>query len=387
MLRRPPRARARHSFSIPVAFSTFGVAFGTTPPTTAFGATTVGARPTTAFGASTPSTFGAFGCGGGGGVCGAKPTTTSAFATTGAMTWLFGQPTATTFGMQQPTTTAFGGAIGGGGVVSGVGGGAFGQAVAGLGTGNPRYAPSKVQEKSQNGQTTVTHVGMQYADKSYEQLRAEDYARNNGNGAALVGGQAPIVGGGVFGGAGATTTTSPFGGTTTAFGTMTFGGAPTTTFGATTFGQPTSPLGATGGGGVFGGGAFGVKPTTPGYGAQQPALGTNIFGGGGTSAFGTMQFGAGGLLGGVGTGVGLLQPQTLQQQQQQQQLMLQQHQQFLQQQQQMLAPTDPLRYINSLMPIGALPVVLGSAAASANDDANANALAAQQCVSMDPPLW
>eukprot|EP01041_Mallomonas_annulata_P003522 gene3522-7007_t len=290
--------------------------------------------------------------------------TTSAFGGGGA----FGQP-------QAQQSTAFGGMTGGFGSSSapvfggGIGGGAM-TTPAQPGTGNPPFKPVETEEqvgptatnnratKNTNHFQAITSMS-QYATKSFEELRFEDYQRGNktGNLAATGGGfggistgfgsttAAPSFGSSLsssspFGSAGTTlsgafgaSAASPFGSTaatSSGFGSTTTG---MSSFGSTGFGaaqgqqqsmfgsSPSKGLGTTP---AFGAGGFGAGATT-GFGAAKPtgfgattgapafgqAAGTSAFGapttgfGGATTGFGgggTTGFGAGATTGGFGTG-------------------------------------------------------------------------------------
>ena len=188
-------------FSTGGSTTTFGMkppgttAFGSPSTTTPFGATTGGG-----FGTTTPTT--AFG----------QPSTTT--------TTPFGASTGSAFGTPQ---TGLGGL--GTGTAFGVG------ATGATGTGNPPYKPIKNQEGT-NANTIVAITAMnEYQNKSFEELRFEDYQKGNNKGVPQQGGmlatgttgfgatQSPGLGGGGFMAGG--TTTTGFGATTTGFGNTT----------------------------------------------------------------------------------------------------------------------------------------------------------------------
>ncbi|KAL6777466.1 NUP189 [Auxenochlorella protothecoides x Auxenochlorella symbiontica] len=318
-------------FGAPAASSPFGQtqptnvfgqpnqpAFGATP-TPAFGAASASGFGSTAFGAATGSSFAfnaassassLFGAGSSpafgatpGSTFGAPPqnTTASPFGGGGSLfaqsqpgtgfggsptpafgsTGIFGQPAqqATSgFGAPaapspfgQPQASTFGAAPSFGSP-GGFGGGAA--ATAGRGTRGVPWRKTQEQDGAANGPKTTVYLNSiscmpEYANKSVEELRREDYEDGCKGGAG-----APAAGSGMFGAAPASAPSV-------------FGAASAPAFGS----QSPSP---------FGGGGFGVA-STPAFGqaASSPAFGsTSVFGGapqqqtsafGATSTFGTTQ--------------------------------------------------------------------------------------------------
>lgn len=290
-------------FGAPAPAPGAGLAFGAAPGTSPFGAaqpaaTTFGAS---GFGASQPSSaFGTtttFGAGGGFGAAkpafpspapapaapfgaAAAPAAPFSFGGAGVGAGMFKSPTAATspFGAAAPQPAPFGapapGAPGaspfggaasfGGAATPGFGGGAFGMQAQTAGTGAPPFQVTKEADAaaqasgkaSQMNYFSITNMP-QYAHKSFEELRFEDYSKGNkgsSNGAPMSG----------FG-AQAAAPAPAYGLPTTAFG------APAT---ASPFGAAPAP-------------AFGAAAPTP-----APAFGATSTGFGQPGALAPAQFGA-----------------------------------------------------------------------------------------------
>ncbi len=201
------------------------------------------------------------------------------------------------------TNTGFGASnTGGGGGFTFGGGAANTQTNSNAGTANTPFQPTTEKEQGTNATSAYQSITFQqpYLNKSFEELRVEDYAQGrrfgNSNGQAGSFGQSTG-----FGGFGATNNTSTAGGM--------FGGSNTATSGTTGFGATGGGFGNTNTGGGFGstnttaGGLFGnsqAKPATTGlFGASNtaaPAAGGfgstannttgGLFGGGGGGGFG-----------------------------------------------------------------------------------------------------
>eukprot|EP00741_Cyanophora_paradoxa_P003042 tig00000663_g2954.t1 len=244
-----------NAFGAATTTPAFGASTGTT---TAFGASTAaspfGAKPTTGFGFGTqPSTFGA---------APATSTFSTGFGTTTAQTpGLFGQPA------QQTTGGLFGAATQ---QPSAFGASAFGAQPASQGTGNPKYQETSEQDPNNPAggilrQTAIT-VMPAYAQKSFEELRWEDYQMVKA-GQKQWGQVAGPSTGGLFG----ATSTPGFGATASPFG------APAATSTPSLFGAPAtpapSPFGATAGTtSAFGQPAQPTQPAAGGFSfGQQPA--------------------------------------------------------------------------------------------------------------------
>eukprot|EP00804_Cyclotella_cryptica_P021975 CCRYP_000914-RB/>CCRYP_000914-RB protein AED:0.16 eAED:0.16 QI:283/0.93/0.94/1/0.87/0.82/17/2644/1620 len=298
-------------------------AFGAPAPTAAFGAPSVfGAppasggfgAPSSAFGAPAPGLFGAPAPAGGG--FGAAPAPTG-FGMKPAGGGLFGAaptpaPGTSIFGAPAPATTGLFGAP-----APAPTGALFGQAPAAPAFGSP--APTFGAPSKQDGSTSIVLQSItamsQYENKSFEELRVEDYMAGNkgqqqqpqqtpaggfgGFGAAaqpapatgLFGAPAPApTGGGLFGSP-APVTGGLFGSApATAPPTGGFGGFGTTP--APAFGAPAPATGLFGApaaapkpGGLFGSpapapafGGFGSTAPAPAFGAPQPAPATGLFG-------------------------------------------------------------------------------------------------------------
>ena len=266
-----------------------GFGFGqSSTPSTGFGAP----QSQSAFGGASGSGFGSSTPFGGGGTVGGfgqqqqqqQQQQSSPFGGTGMGQ---SQPAfgASTFGSQ---TTAFGGSSPGGG---------FGQAQ-NRGTRGVQWRKTQEVDQSSTGARNTVHFNSiscmpEYASKSVEELRWEDYQDGNKGG-----NQPQGAGGGMFGQA-QQQPQNPFGQQSQP---SAFGASQTPAFGSSAFGAPST--GATGAFGAtpasssaFGGGAFGASPTsTPGFGAapsSTPSFGG--FGASSTSAFGatsTPAFGA-----------------------------------------------------------------------------------------------
>jgi nuclear pore complex protein Nup98-Nup96 len=248
------------------AFGGFGAA-PAPAPTSLFG----GAAPTTAFGGAAASPFGA--------------PATPAFGTPAPA---FGTPASTGFGGGTPSMfgspkPAFGApspapAFGSPFAPAGGGFGSTGSASGG-GTGNPRYAETRDNTPNSGNMRFVAITAMNnYAGKSYEELRAEDYAKGNKGGGA----------GGAFG----APATTPFGApaASTPFGTSAastpFGAPAASAFGAAApaFGAPTpgafgSPAPAFGGFGAPAPAPFGALAPAPAFGAAPAPATPFSFGG------------------------------------------------------------------------------------------------------------
>ncbi|KAL4426686.1 hypothetical protein ABPG77_004742 [Micractinium sp. CCAP 211/92] len=280
-----PFGATASAFGQPASQPAFGAtpapAFGASPAPGGFGATTTAASPfgasQPAFGAASAPAFGAastpaFGAS----PFGAAPSFGAASAPAfGQSAPAFGQPGLTAFG-----STTFGGATPAAG---GFGGGGFGAAGA---RGTRSVAWRKTQEQDTSGSTGAKSVVYfnsiscmpEYAGKSVEELRWEDYADGcKGN----TGASSPA--GGAFGttGFGATASSSPFGAPSSS---PAFGAASSPAFGASApaFGASSAP--------AFGG--FGAASPSP-FGQSAPAFGASsapAFGGFGaassTPAFG-----------------------------------------------------------------------------------------------------
>jgi len=259
--------------STPAAPSTGMGAFGSTTPNTTggFGVSS----PLQAFGAPTPAT--------GGGLFGNS---------TAAPTPAFGAPAAPAFGSPPATNTNTGGLFGATSSAPTQGGGLFGSSTINTattpGTSSVPYATTSIPEGN-SGQQLQLHsiTAMEaYKNRSFEELRYEDYVAGNrgtmGSAPATTsafGSTAPAKP--AFGsatpapsafGAPATSsaTTGGLFGSTTAPSISTFGSSPATTTPA--FGSP-APAANTGGFGVFGSTATTTTPATGGglFGAQTPA--------------------------------------------------------------------------------------------------------------------
>ncbi|CEJ03023.1 hypothetical protein RMCBS344292_17014 [Rhizopus microsporus] len=281
-------------------------AFGTTAPSTGFGAGTsafgqpkptgfggFGSTSTPAFGSTQPATtgFGGFGS--------TPASNTSAFGSTSTSTGgFFGQrpatggfgstPTTTAFGQpqqpQQQQTSAFGG--------FGTGGTAFNQPATGANQGTAIADFTATQDRDittgvNNFFQTITAMP-QYKDYSLEELRLQDYAQGRKTASAAGGAFGQPAAGGAFG-----QTTSTMGGG--AFGQPSTGGAFGQPAASTGFGQPaqSNMFGATSNTGSIFGQQQQQQPTT----AFGQSTGTNAFGST-TNAFGatgtnTTGFGAG----------------------------------------------------------------------------------------------
>ncbi|GMH93225.1 hypothetical protein TrST_g7314 [Triparma strigata] len=236
-------------------------AFGQTNTASPFGQKPAA---TGGFGAPQSSPFGATNTNAGG-AFGQTSTASTGF---GAATNTFGGATTSTFGATSSPSTPFGGTPAG---ATGFGspGFAAGGAAQG-GTGNPPYQPLTNQEN--NSKVTILAITAQqaYAGKSFEELRFEDYERENKGGAQQA----------ATGGFGASTS---FG--SPAAATNSFGGA------STGFGAPAPAPSAFGGFGAaapapapsaFGG--FGGAAPAPAFGAPAPAPAAGGFGGFGAPA-------------------------------------------------------------------------------------------------------
>ncbi|GAB5030114.1 nucleoporin 98 [Nannochloropsis oceanica] len=217
---------------------------------------------------------------------------------------------------QQQPTTGFGG-LGGGstttspwGSAGGLGGIGRGATQQQTGTGNPPYRPTVHHDNSSSVATYIQAISAMdaYKDKSFEELRWEDYQRGNNKGGGAgggiggglgLGGATGGFGGGVGGafGAGATSTPGGFGSTGGMFGAaQQQGQQQQTAFGGSvgaggfgTAGKPAGGFGITTPGGAFGisntGGTslFGQTPGTSGLG------GFGSSGAGGLGGFGATQ--------------------------------------------------------------------------------------------------
>ncbi len=264
-------------------------AFGApAPATSGFGGFGSAATPTPApaFGASATGAFGsAAPAPATGGLFGSAPTPAPAFGVS-APAPAFGAPAPATgglFGAPAPAP-ASGGLFG---APAAPVGGAAGQGV------GSRVAPFQ-ETRTQDGTNSISFQSVtampQYQEKSFEELRLEDYmAGNKGSQgqpvAAPVGGfgapaPAPAMGGGLFG------STTPAPAPTSGFG---FGAATPAPATGGLFGKPAAAPAA---GGLFGapapapatGGLFGSPAPAPAFGAPAPAAGGFNFGGGATPA-------------------------------------------------------------------------------------------------------
>lgn len=191
------------------------------------------------------------------------------------------------------TTTSPWGTAGG---MGGIGRGATQQQT---GTGNPPYRPTVHHDNSSSVATYIQAITAMdaYKDKSFEELRWEDYQRGNNKGGGAGGGIGGGLGlggatggfgggGGVGGGAfgtGATSTPGGFGSTGGAFGATQQQGHQQTPFGGSVgvggFGTAVKPAGG-GFGTTTPGGAFGT-PSTGGtslFGQTPGASGLGAFG-------------------------------------------------------------------------------------------------------------
>jgi nuclear pore complex protein Nup98-Nup96 len=273
-------------------------AFGTTQPSTGFGAKPAfGASTSTGGGlfgsntaaANTSSAFGGFGS--------TNTATSSPFGTGSTGGGLFGQANKPAFGAATNTTSSpFGGAtttgFGSTSSTFGATGTALGANVGDCqGTGAVPFQPyiEKEPNSASNQQNAFQSIVFQppYQKFSPEELRLADYAqgRKYGNASGQAGAFGTNSG---FGGFGSNNTTSAFGSNNNA-GTGLFGSTSSTT----PFGQNNQNT-SSGFGSTNTGSLFGNKPATTGglFGAQtQPASGTGLFGSTGSTGFGSTNTG------------------------------------------------------------------------------------------------
>ncbi len=283
-------------------------AFGTTQPSTGFGAKPAfGASTSTGGGlfgsntttANTGSAFGGFGS--------TNTTTSSPFGSGSTGGGLFGQANKPAFGATNNTTSSpFGGTTttGFGSTPStfGATGTALGANVGECpGTAAVPFQPyvEKEPNSTNNQQNAFQNIVFQapYQKFSPEELRLADYVagRRYGNASGQAGAFGASSG---FGGFGSNSTTSAFG-TNNTTGTGLFG----STSSSTPFGQ-NNQTGGSGFGSTNTGSLFGNKPATGGglFGAQtQPASGTGLFGSTGSTGFGSTNTGGFGSTTNTGT--------------------------------------------------------------------------------------
>lgn len=271
-----------------------GSAFGAKPAGGGFGFGQ-SSTPSTGFGA--PQSQSAFGGASGSGFGSSTP-----FGGGGAVGG-FGQPQQQQ--QQQQQSSPFGGGTGMGQSQPAFGGSTFGSQATGFGSSSPgggfgqpqsrgtrgvQWRKTQEVDQSSTGARNTVHFNSiscmpEYASKSVEELRWEDYQDGNKGG-----NQAQGAGGGMFGQA-QQQPQNPFGQQSQP---SAFGASQTPAFGSSTFGAPntgaTNAFGATpASSSAFGGGGFGASPaSTPGFGAA-PAS-TPSFGGFGASS--TPAFGA-----------------------------------------------------------------------------------------------
>ncbi|KAL3138125.1 hypothetical protein ABBQ38_005353 [Trebouxia sp. C0009 RCD-2024] len=298
-----PAAPAAASFGATPAFGQTQPAFGAQ---SAQAAPAFGAQPTTAFGAQSAPAFGGSSAFGGGGAFGGG----SAFGARPA----FGAPSSPAFGAA--STPAFGQTPGGFGAAApafGQGGG-FGapQQAAGTRSVQFRKTPASDSTSGKSDGNYLSIVAMpEYANKSFEELRWEDYeAGCKGN----TGGTPPGSSGfGQSSGGFGTQSPQPFGTPSSGFGASTpafgqslpaFGASSSPAFGSTTFGGGTPAFGQSSAP-AFGQSSAPAFGQTPAFGSQStPAFGnafgtpqsTPAFGGATSNPFGqsTPAFGSSG---------------------------------------------------------------------------------------------
>mmetsp|Transcript_1465 Transcript_1465/g.1626 ORF Transcript_1465/g.1626 Transcript_1465/m.1626 type:complete len:1759 (-) Transcript_1465:394-5670(-) len=278
--------------------------FGAPQTNTGFGATPQATN--TAFGAPSPSLFGS---------AATVPATTSLFGSAppapsggafGGNTAGFGANTNTsTFGASTPAPAPSAGMFG---TPAQATNNAFGSPSVGA-NGGTRIAPFQPQSSQDGSNNILLHsitAMPQYANKSFEELRFEDYSQGNKGSAtttqsgafgtqptAVAGGlfgAAPVqVGGGLFNNA-PVPATGGFGTAPAPSGSL-FGSGPTQATASTAFGAPTQTS------------AFGVQPVAPGgglFGAAPAPVGGGLFGAApapATTGFGTAPAPTGGLFG------------------------------------------------------------------------------------------
>jgi len=253
------------------------------PATGGFGST---------FGQPAPAPFGSPAPAGGGGLFG-QPAPAPAFGAPAPATGgLFGQPA---------PAPAFGAAPAPFGAPAPAGGGLFGAPAPGTGAfgapaatspfgGQPAAqgphegtsaVPFQVTSRKDNNNTinlqSITAM-TQYENKSFEELRFEDYSKGNKGTASAT---TPTAGG--FGGFGAQPAPAPF-------------GAPAPATGGGLFGQPAPAPGAFGAPAPATGGLFGQPAPAPAFGAA-PAPGGGLFGSPAPAPFGSPAPAPGGLFG------------------------------------------------------------------------------------------
>lgn len=255
-------------------------AFGAAPVTSAFSA----APATSAFGA-TPATS-AFGAAPG----------TSAFGAAPATSGFGAAPASSPFGANNNTASPFGGAgtssFGAANTSTGIGG--FGSpqnnmgGSTGTGPGSTPYQPVVSTENNTKVSILAITASPAYSQKSFEELRFEDYQKGN------KGGHQQAAGG--FGGAtgfGASAAPNAFGQTTSpapsAFGGGGFGASPAPAPGAFGAAPASSAFGAAPAPSAFGATGFGASPTPApsafgGFGTPTAAPAPSAFGGFGTPA-------------------------------------------------------------------------------------------------------
>ncbi|KAK3707549.1 hypothetical protein LTR37_012044 [Vermiconidia calcicola] len=303
-----PFGQSKPAFGAPATTSSGGGMFGSNT------ATTGGFGGGGGFGGTT-NTGGGFSGNTSGGLFGQqqnKPATTG-FGATSTSGSLFGGGNNTSGGFGASNTTAsnpfstntasntgFGATNTGGGGGGFTFGGASSNAAASNNTGTGSTPFAAISEKDgPSGQTSLYQsITMQppYANKSFEELRTEDYAQGrkygNSNGQAGSFGQSTGFGatssaaqpsGGLFGGNTATSGNTGFGASTGGFGAANTSGG---------FGSNTNQTGQSGG--IFG--SSQPKPATGGLFGQQPSSGATTGGFGSTASGGT----GGGLFGGGG---------------------------------------------------------------------------------------